>query len=552
MSNIINNYMFDAFANASDNIYIYVTDMSTDCTRWSKGAVSYFGLEGEYIYDVKTKWIDYIHPDDRETFIEDISAVYNGTKSQHNCEYRARNRMGQYGWVECKGSMVYGEDGNPAFFAGIMTRIDNTSKYDSITHLLSGYELFKTTIHKHSSLMLLGIDNFRIINSRYGIYYGNKVLRYMARLLNAEFPDASIFRFNGDEFVVYNTTLSLEEMQFRFEKIHLTCKIAENLDDIYSFSISAGLVDIPGNVSSMSDIIKCAALSLADAKENSTNHLSTYSAEIKNRHLRRTKISEQLLASIKNNFEGFHLEFQPLLTSYNSQVIGAEALLRWEPDIEDIGSCSPEEFIPLLEKNEGIIDLGYYVMKESIKQLAKWQEKYPTLHISFNVSYLQLQDPLFIPSILKTCKLYNVNPHSIIVELTESILATDINLVRDSFKLLRTHGVRIALDDFGTGNTSFWTVHSIDIDILKLDQAFVRSLDDKDNKIDLAIVESISIMCNRLGYDLVAEGVESAKIRNKLQQFEITAYQGFLYSTPLPADKFEAYVKKTGAIETYM
>lgn len=545
MSSSLNNYLFDAFSNASDDIYIYVTDLHEDLTRWSGGAVEFFGLENEYMYDVKTRWIDYIHPDDRDMYIEDISGVFNGTKPQHNCEYRVRNRSGAYSWVECRGSMVY-EDGQPVFFAGLMTRIDNQSKYDGLTHLLTAYELPKAPIIPSASILLVGIDNFRMINSRHGILYGNRVLKYLADLLSSEFSDETVYRFSGDEFVVYSTHLSIDELKYRFEKIYLTCNIAENYEGIESFSISAGLVEIPSADTSMMDIVGFAELSLADAKEHSTQHLSVYSSEIKKKHIRRTKISEELISSIRNNYEGFHLEYQPLMGSYGSRVVGAETLLRWEPENPEIGECSPEEFIPILEKNEGIVDVGYFVMKESIRQLSEWQEKFPYLHISFNVSYLQLQDPLFVPSILKTCKLYNVDPHNIIMELTESILATDIELVRESFRILRSQGIRIALDDFGTGNTSFWTVHSVDIDILKLDQAYVRTLCEN-NKIDLAIVESISIMCNRLGYDLIAEGVETDEIRNVLQQFEITAYQGFLFSRPLTPDKFEAFLDENGS-----
>jgi PAS domain S-box-containing protein len=119
MSDIFNNELFEAFASASDNVFIYVCDMKTNISRWSKASVEYFGLSGEYLEDAATIWEQHIHPDDRALYNEDISGVFSGTKPRHECQYRARNRMGEYVWVECKGSVIWDDAGNP-----IMTRLD--------------------------------------------------------------------------------------------------------------------------------------------------------------------------------------------------------------------------------------------------------------------------------------------------------------------------------------------------------------------------------------------------------------------------------------------
>ena len=113
MSDIFNNELFEAFASASDNVFIYVCDMKTNISRWSKASVEYFGLSGEYLEDAATIWEQHIHPDDRALYNEDISGVFSGTKPRHECQYRARNRMGEYVWVECKGSVIWDDAGNP-------------------------------------------------------------------------------------------------------------------------------------------------------------------------------------------------------------------------------------------------------------------------------------------------------------------------------------------------------------------------------------------------------------------------------------------------------
>lgn len=544
MNEILENYLFDAFANASENIYIYVTDMSNDLSRWSPNAVDYFGLDDEYFYNAKDIWLEHVHPDDRQLYNDDIAAVFSGASEHHNCQYRARNRLGEYVWVECKGSIIRGDDGNPIVFAGIMARIDHQSKYDSLTHLPTGYELFRKPFDDKGSLMLIGIDNFRNINSQHGLVYGNKVLLYLAEVLSNNISDALIYRFRGDEFAVYANNKTTDEMIAIFKEIRGICQAAETIDGIIGFSVSGGIVGFEADNNNSTDILGKAELSIAYAKEHVSSHVAVFSTDIEKKHIRKTKVSEALANSIKNDFAGFRLVYQPILSNKGDSIVGCESLLRWNPDNEEIGACYPDEFISILEGNGGIIDVGYFVMKEAIRQGAEWQKKYKKFNISFNVSYLQLEDPKFVPAIIETAKKYNIDPNYIIVELTESVLAVDTSMVKTSFDLLKKHGVKIALDDFGTGNSSFWTLHNINIDIVKLDQSFIRGLDKSDTSIDYAIIESVGIMCNRIGCMTVAEGVENEAIWDMISKFEFTGLQGYLFSRPVEVVQFEEILCK--------
>ena len=130
----------------------------------------------------------------------------------------------------------------------------------------------------------------------------------------------------------------------------------------------------------------------------------------------------------------------------------------------------------------------------------------------------------------------------IVVELTESIFVADTVMVKNSFELLRKHGIKIALDDFGTGNSSFWMLHNIDVDIIKLDQSFIRGLDKSTNKIDFAIVESVCLMCKRIGCLTIAEGVETEDIQNMINKFGFAGLQGYLFSRPVEVPDFEKFL----------
>lgn len=539
MNNMLNSDLFDAFANASDDIYVYASDMKTDLSRWSSKAVEFFGLESEYFYGAKDKWLEHIHPDDRQIYIDDITAVFSGESAHHNCQYRARNRYGEYVWVECRGSIIMDSEGMPATFAGIMKRIDNQSKYDNLTHLLTGFELMRQTFSKNATFMMLGIDGFRNINSQHGLTYGNRVLIYLSEILVENAPKATIYRFRGDEFAIYSESMSSQEMAALFRKVYKLCGETKLDEKIVGFSVSAGIVEVKAGQSDLNTVLSRVEMTLAYAKENSSSHVSIFSQEIEEKQHRRNVISEQLLKSIKNDFEGFHLNFQPIITNNGESVLGCEALLRWNAGSDEIGGCYPGEFIPILENNGGIIEVGYFVMREAIRQAAEWQKYYKKFYVSFNVSYLQLEDPLFVPSIIDTVNKYNLDTSCIIVELTESVFAADTVMVRNSFDQLKKHGIRIALDDFGTGNSSFWLLHNINIDIVKLDQSFIRGLDESGEGIDHAIVESVGLMCRRIGCYTIAEGVENDIIFKMLNKYEFTGLQGYLFSKPVATNDFE-------------
>lgn len=538
MNQILDNYLFEAFANASDTIFVYVTDMKQGITRWSDNAVNFFDLDGEYTYNTAEMWLENIHPDDREIYQEDISAVMNGLSAHHNCQYRVRNRYGEYIWVECRGSVSVDTDGEPTVFAGIMTWLDNQNKYDSLTHLMTSYELLRHSFHDSGILMLIGIDYFRDINSQHGVLYGNKILIRLSEILVREAVNATVYRFQGDEFVVYGKNMSSLEMAALFRRVAKKCKESEKESGLISFSVSAGITAY----TPMDDVTKVLAraeLCMNYAKEKSPTHMTIFSSEIEKKQTRRNRISEELLRCIKNDFKGFYLVYQPVYDNEGKRVFGCEALLRWKTENEEIGECYPNEFIPILERNGGIIEVGYFVMREAIRQAAIWQKRYGKIGVSFNVSYLQLEDSQFVPAIIRVANKYEVDTSCIVVELTESVFAADTILVNHLFSALKKNGIKVALDDFGTGSSSFWTLHKINVDIVKIDQAFIRGLEADETGIDYAIIESVGLMCRRAGFQTVAEGVETQAIWDKIKGFGFEALQGYLFSRPLEVEEVE-------------
>lgn len=539
--NILENELFESFANASDNIYIYVCDMQSDLSRWSKNTVDYFNLEGEYIEGAGPKWMEYIHPEDRNAYLKDIEAVFSGASTRHSCQYRAKNKYGDYVWLECKGSVISDENGKPLVFAGLMTRLDNQNKYDPLTHLLTNYEMQKYDFSSGSgAILLLGINAFRKINNTNGFLYGNKVLVALSECLE-EFTDKSdrIYRFQGDEFVILSPDGSKDALCKLFEKVNDYCN---NIRGLKSFSLSAGLVSYPEDGTDFNTLMSNLEHSLEYAKDQKQGWIAEFSEKISQRHLRTSRLHEALTQSIHNNFDGFELYFQPILDAKTKRITECESLLRWKtPEIQD---ATPYEFIKILEDSGEIREAGYWVMEEALRHAAMWQKKYNNISVSFNVSYIQLLDGEFIDKLIATAKELQVDPRLVMVELTESCNADDTKMLSLQFDKLRKLGFKIAMDDFGTEYASFGLLHDVSMDVLKIDQKFVRGLIREGNKTDMAIIENVVNMCRQLSIQTVAEGIETEEIQDIIRSIGVSYLQGYLYSKPVPAAEFEQMIMR--------
>ena len=540
MSDIFNNQLFEAFASASDNVYIYVCDMKTDVSRWSKASVKYFGLEGEYIEGAGNVWAQHVHPEDLDVYLEDIDGVFSGRKRFHDCQYRARNRMGEYVWVECKGSVIRDEEGNPIIFAGLMTRIDGQSKYDSLTGLLTTHELHHFDFAALSGIaLLIGMDGFRKVISNYGYNTGDEILIELSRKIkDLCAPEWKVFRFSGDEFLIVAFDTDRQKIQDFYDKV---CQEADTMvlesGKKIGISASAGGVLFPQDASSKEILINKLEHSLEYAKNNQRGTLVFFSEEIARQHERGLALREDLKQCIKNDFKGFELFFQPFVKPGTNNVAGCECLLRWKGD--RIKDSYPMEFIKVLEDYGGIREVGFWVMEQAIKQQVEWRGTYGDLRVSFNVSYQQFMDDSFEESLVSYAEKYGVDPSYMIIELTESCQVDNPQELAAMFDRLRERGFKIALDDFGTAYASLEMLKCLHVDYIKVEHSFVRELSEPGHDIDYVIIDNLLEMCKRLGYDSIIEGVENSKVADIVGDMNATLLQGYYYSRPVCREEFE-------------
>lgn len=540
MSDIFNNELFEAFASASDNVYIYVCDMKTDISRWSKAAVDYFGLSGEYLENAANVWGQHVHPDDLKVYMEDIESVFSGKKKYHNCQYRAKNASGGYVWVECKGSVIRNAEGNPIIFAGLMTRIDGQSKYDSLTGLLATHEMHYFDFVSQSGIaLLIGMDGFRKIISNYGYNIGDEILiKFSRKISDLCKPGWKALRFSGDEFLVIAFASDSQEVTEFYEKICRETDIVKLEDGRkVGISISAGGVIFPQDADTREVLINKLEHSLEYAKNNQRGSLVFFSEEIARNHERGLVLREDLKQCIKNGFKGFELFFQPFINPDAGTIAGCECLLRWKG--ERIKDSYPMEFIKVLEDYGDIHEVGFWVMEQAIRQQAAWRDTYGELQVSFNVSYQQFIDDTFEQRAISCAKKYGVNPNYIIIELTESCQVEAPKELAAMFGRLREQGFKIALDDFGTAYASMEMLKWLPVDYIKVEHSFIRELAQPGHSIDYVIVDSLLEMCRRLGYDSIIEGVENSKVADIVGKLDATLLQGYHYSHPVCRKDFE-------------
>lgn len=540
MSDIFNNDLFEAFATASDNVYIYVCDMRTNVSRWSMAAVEYFDLEGEYIEDAGAVWEEHIHPEDRAVYEEDINGVFAGIKERHECQYRAMNRYGEYVWLECKGSIIKDKDGKPIIFAGLMTRLDGQNKYDSLTGLPTSQELhhydFST---KHGIALLLGIDGFRKVVSNYGYNMGDELLIVFSRIMKDRCKAGwRLLRFSGDEFMVITSAADKKEVNEFFVNI---CREADVMElangQKVSISVSGGALLFPEDADSRERLINRLEHSLEYAKMHHRGSLMFFSEEIVKQHQRNQALREDLKLCIKNGFKGFELFFQPFVFPGSHRITGCECLLRWKG--EKIKDSYPMEFIKVLEDYGGIREVGFWVMEEAIRQQVEWREKYGNLRVSFNVSYQQFLDEDFERRLGDCLDKYGCDPSNMIIELTESCEVDKPQELAAMFDRLREKGFKVALDDFGTAYASLEMLKSLHVDYIKVEHSFVRELSEPGHDIDYVIIDNLLAMCRRLGYDSIVEGVENYEVADIVGKMDATLLQGYFFSRPVCKADFE-------------
>lgn len=382
------------------------------------------------------------------------------------------------------------------------------------------------------AVMFLDMDNFKDVNDTLGHAIGDKLLREVAsRIVSCTRETDTVARFGGDEFGVIQTNLSsVEDAAELAERIVDTVSRPLVIDgyEIHS-AISIGLTLYPFDDHHNADeLLKNADLAMYKAKREGRNRYQFYIAELNRIVQRRASIERDLRLALQR--DEFSLHFQPQLSISSGQVIGVEALLRWNQ--QERGAISPVEFIPVAESTGLILDIGQWVLLQACRQIQAWQEAgLPPIRVAVNISPVQFRHRHLLNTILDALRTTGVDPQLLEIELTESLIMRDATTTIDTLRRLRDIGVEVSVDDFGTGYSSLSYLTRFPINKIKLDQSFVKDIHKSDGA---AIARTVITLGHTLDMRVMAEGVENYEQLEFLREHGCHEAQGYLFSRPMP------------------
>ena len=537
--------LFDALAEASSTVFFWATDIGAKRSRWSKATVDYFNLPSEYTDDVVGDWTKVIHPDDLQIWLSDAKEVVEGKKARYSCQYRAKNRYGEYVWVENNGYVLNNENGEHVLSAGMITRLDVQNRYDPQTNMLTTYAFYSENFFDGAgTVLMLNVDDFRNVISTYGYSAAKELVGQLGALVKeACNPPMKLYRFGTDEFMIILPGGTKDSTRSLFNKIADAVRMSRVMNGtIIRVSISGAAVMYPEDCVKKDDMVEKLDYSMGYVKKHHPGKMTFYSEQLAREQERKNLLKEDLIQSVQNEFKGFSLFFQPLVEPVTERINGAETLLRWKGEV--IQDSYPAEFIDILEETGYIRQVGLWVMEQTFLQKKAWEEKYGNLQLSFNVSYQQFMDQDFAAKVIKKANEIGVDKESVIIELTESCQVKDPESLANVFEELEKEGFKLALDDFGTAYSTMEMLRKLPIDYIKIDHSFVRELADEGHEDDYIIVDELVRLSNRLHHGAIIEGVENQSVVERLKDVDASLLQGYHYSKPVSKDAFEGLLDK--------
>lgn len=525
----------------------------------SKNVLSLTGYDAEEFLDAKIHYIDLIHPDDIERVTQEVTDIsLSNIDSFIHQPYRIKTRDEHYIWVYDSTVVLRDDDGNISHYIGYITDITETKKaQERASHLMThdhltslpNLILFQDRVeqailhaqrenHKFA-LLSLDIDNFRVINDTLGHSIGNKVLIKLSESIQTIIrAKDSICRHAGDEFfILIDSIKSEKDIRVIINKLFSLNKAPYIIDEhqIY-INYSIGAVMYPDHGEDFHQLLQHVDNAMYDAKDKDRNSYKFFSKEI----FENMKQSQHLYLKLYNAIENgeIKLVFQPKVDTQTKKIVGAETLVRWIN--KDDGFIPPDVFIPIAESSGQIVKLGRYIFQKSCERLKEILEYEPDFIMAINISAVEFKKESFVHHCKKIVNELKLNPSSIELELTESVIMDSPDISIKKILLLKEFGFKLAVDDFGTGYSSLSYLKDFPVDTIKIDISFIRAmLKDKNT---LALVKIIIGFNQIFDVKIVAEGVEVDAEYNILKKEGCDIIQGYLFSKPLPFNELENFI----------
>ncbi len=543
-------------------VAIFVFDQERRITQANQCMANMFGCPLEQL--VGTDYLSLVQATERDGVRQRVAALLSGAIESVNLErlYLRPDQSSFWGQLNCKrfSAAVDAESGILGMITDITEHKQSEEKikrlafYDALTDLPNRRLLLErlrhalTTSLRHNqqgALLFIDLDDFKTLNDTMGHDNGDLLLNQVARRLTACVRESdTVARFGGDEFVVMLEELSPDTMVAATQAEKVGEKILALLSQPYPLAgyqrhmtCSIGVTLFGNQDEEAEEPLKRADLAMYQAKTATRNSLRFFDPQMQSQVTARAALEMDMRAGLQS--QRFVLYYQAKVND-QGRITGAEALVRWNHPIR--GMALPANFISLAEETGLILPLGQWVLQDACNQLTLWarQPALCALQIAINVSARQFHHADFVAQVLATLQSSGARPELLRLELTESVMLTNVEEVIVKMQALKTLGVSFALDDFGTGYSSLHYLKRLPLDELKIDQGFVRDILVDPN--DAAIAKMVIALAASMDLAIIAEGVETEAQRDFLMALGCSNYQGYLFSRPVPVEQFEALV----------
>lgn len=536
-------------------------DLAGDQMYYSPRWWQMIGREFDEVPPSSALWLDYVHPDDRQRVVAVYQDALRDSGESYEVEFRIRHKAGHHVPVLSRAFILRGADGRALRVSGTNTDLTQQKLAEERIHQLAYYDVLTSLPNRRllmdqlrrallktgrtaqkGALLFIDLDNFKVLNDTLGHEVGDRLLRQVAdRIMRSVRQVDTVGRLGGDEFLVMLESLGDGPEEAEMAAEETARKIRESLGEPYLLdgrlhhsTPSIGIALFDRHSGSVEMVLKQADLAMYEAKARGRNTVRFFDQSMQASVDERVALERDLRDGLARGELLLHYQAQ---VDAEAGVFGAEVLARWRHPQR--GLVAPGRFIPVAEASGLILPLGMWVLETACRQLVKWSTRaeFMRLTLSVNVSAHQIREVDFVEQVVATLRRTGAPAHLLKLELTESVLAENIDDVIAKMTLLRAHGVCFALDDFGTGYSSLSYLKRLPLDQLKIDQTFVRDVLTDPN--DATISQLIITLGDKLGVAVIAEGVENEAQRQFLQANGCSRYQGYLFGKPMAVDEFE-------------
>lgn len=532
--------MMSKVTDLSKNLYLLVTDLQKNLTFVPEKTAEFLGMEAGYIVDFYQKLKEHIHPYDVPEYEE---AMEKRLLKKEALSEPLYIRMGKEKPDYMMGfSVDVLRKENREYLIVVLKNENALQEIDAQTDLYSQVkfeEHIKDYLATRRKVAVLEIefDHMNDMNILYGTNYSEQMQREIGlRFIYMMDADTAVYRMNSSNFAFILRDADREEAEAYMEKIKDTLKENAYIDGhFFEFKIYAsGLIldDYKGDISTVQSKLE---YTLEKARERRSTGILFFNDLVLSYGGMDLDLMKIIHQSVLNHCDGFYVEYQPIVTSEDGKIMGAEALVRWKK--EPYGAIPPGLFIDWLENDPSMYDLGNFVLEQALWDSKLFLQQNPDFFINVNVSAKQLERPDFCRVVLELLDKTEFPVRHLCLEITERCRSLPVSVINERMAVLRGYGIKFAMDDFGTGSSSSAMALEMLIDEIKIDMSFIRKI--LVNKKNKAIVQSMVDFANAANIKSCLEGVENKALEDYLRTVGATWFQGYYYSKTVGADELE-------------